>query len=415
VGTGLAGTYQDLVEAAFREKFWDSDAIVDADGNVIAPLGGGGGGQDQFTVAEFNFSLFWGVSVGFYMSTLVSDDARYDRFARGEIALTDEELLGLDVFLNEGNCTECHQGAEFTNASSQNGGNGNAFVNTGVRAIAMDPGQGEGEFKSSSLRNVELTGPYFHTGQYLTLRQVVDFYDRGGDVNNDQNELEPLNLTEAEKDALVAFLMTLTDDRVRTSSPPFDHPSLTPPNGPNVSATGTLGGAPIGTFLGANPFDADPNDIGIVVCEGSAGCPCGNDSPFGSGRGCQTTEGSGIRIRGSGSTSVAANDLTVTARRVPPGNTGIFYAGDTQIGPNALFDGLQCAGGFTIRFQGQLAGLDGIVSDTDFVNQDPVGVLFFVPGRTVLFQYFSRDNQAGPSPCGGGANLSAVLQVTLTP
>ena len=77
------------------------------------------------------------------------------------------------------------------------------------------------KFKTPQLRNVELTGPYFHNGKYATLRQVVDFYDRGGDVPN--HSIEPLGLTEPEKNALVDFLIALTDERVRFQRAPFDH------------------------------------------------------------------------------------------------------------------------------------------------------------------------------------------------
>jgi len=87
------------------------------------------------------------------------------------------------------------------------------------------------------LREVELTGPYFHNGGKLTLRQVVDFYARGGDfpITNathrdfnmvNQNVEVQSNLSENEKVALVDFLLELTDDRVRLEQAPFDHPQV---------------------------------------------------------------------------------------------------------------------------------------------------------------------------------------------
>lgn len=100
-----------------------------------------------------------------------------------------------------------------------------------------------GNFKAPQLRNVELTGPYFHNGGMLTLRQVIDFYARGGDFpasNNEHRDPHILNLnvnffsqfTEAEKVALVDFLLALTDDRVRYERAPFDHPEVfVPVNG----------------------------------------------------------------------------------------------------------------------------------------------------------------------------------------
>ena len=104
----------------------------------------------------------------------------------------------------------------------------------------------DGSFKAPGLRNVELTGPYFHTGGYATLEQVVDFYNRGGNVratnagdttgyaNNSSNfdtEVFRLFMTAQEKADLVAFLKSLTDDRVRYERAPFDHPMLVVPSG----------------------------------------------------------------------------------------------------------------------------------------------------------------------------------------
>lgn len=94
-----------------------------------------------------------------------------------------------------------------------------------------------GSFKAPQLRNVELTGPYFHNGGKLTLRQVVDFYTRGGDfpisnaAHRDFNlvnmniEIQS-NLNEDEKVALVDFLLELTDERNLYDRAPFDHPEV---------------------------------------------------------------------------------------------------------------------------------------------------------------------------------------------
>jgi hypothetical protein len=71
-----------------------------------------------------------------------------------------------------------------------------------------------------------------HNGGMLTLRQVVDFYSRGaGDDNPQRARLRVLNLDEQQKEALVAFMKALTDDRVRYEKAPFDHPQLFIPNG----------------------------------------------------------------------------------------------------------------------------------------------------------------------------------------
>ena len=108
-----------------------------------------------------------------------------------------------------------------------------------VNAVAVN-----GAFKTPGLRNVELTGPYFHNGGKSTLMQVVDFYNRGGDfarenADNLDPDIRPLGLTEIEKVNLVKFLLSLTDERVRMKKAPFDHPSLCLPNGHSWTAPGS--------------------------------------------------------------------------------------------------------------------------------------------------------------------------------
>ncbi|MCY3013775.1 MAG: cytochrome C peroxidase [Planctomycetota bacterium] len=95
-----------------------------------------------------------------------------------------------------------------------------------------------GSFKTPSLRNVELTGPYMHNGRLLTIMDVLDFYDRGGDIpfdsvtNPDKHPaMRSLSMSIDDKYAVAFFLACLTDDRVRYERGPFDHPSLRIANG----------------------------------------------------------------------------------------------------------------------------------------------------------------------------------------
>jgi hypothetical protein len=109
-----------------------------------------------------------------------------------------------------------------------------------------------GAFKAPQLREVELTGPYFHNGGKLTLRQVIDFYVRGGDfpvTNAHHRDFNILNLnaelqsdlSEAEKVAMVDFMLELTDDRVAREAGPFDHPQLILPlDGTAPESDGTV-------------------------------------------------------------------------------------------------------------------------------------------------------------------------------
>jgi cytochrome c peroxidase len=101
-----------------------------------------------------------------------------------------------------------------------------------ISRIAVD-----GTFKTPSLRNVELTGPYFHNGGQATLMQVVDFYTRGGDfhehnIANLDADIDLLDgMNDVAKQHIVDFLLSLTDERVRWEKGPFDHPELFVPNG----------------------------------------------------------------------------------------------------------------------------------------------------------------------------------------
>ena len=146
-------------------------------------------------------------------------------------------------------------------------------------AAAVTKGFGvEGAFKVPSLRNVALTAPYFHNGDALTLRQVLELYSRGGNVAplttlDGLTPIEPLgvpSLTPDEVAALVAFMEALTDQRVLYRRAPFDHPQLFVPNGHpgnsassidsnldgfaddlmiEIPAVGAAGGAPLPGFL----------------------------------------------------------------------------------------------------------------------------------------------------------------------
>lgn len=124
----------------------------------------------------------------------------------------------------------------------------------------------QGSFKTLSLRNVELNGPYFHTGGKSTLRQVIEFYDQGGNFQNASLSplIRPLGLTPDQANALIAFLLALTDDRVIYQRAPFDHPELPLPAGQDAAgndlvttlpAVGAGGLAtPVARYLGLNPF-----------------------------------------------------------------------------------------------------------------------------------------------------------------
>ena len=350
---GLLVSYNTLIEKAFNPAYWVASSPITLSSVVMANEQHTGMSlipepsqtvvpDSSFNQMEANFSLFFGLSVQLYESTLIANDTRVDRFLEGNTtALSADEQAGMAIFTGPGKCIACHGGPELTNASVRNvtnerlermhmGNDGiavydNGFYNIGTRPTEDDLGvggsdpfgnplsetrycqqfvdQGQacpiknqnasgqflmtgiadmivarpgenipadrlrpscpppattsvfnpitgtficdrtnvmGAFKAPQLRNVELTGPYFHNGGKSTLLQVVDFYNRGGDfADQNQNNLDPniqlllppTGLSEAQKLQLVAFLVALTDDRVRFDRAPFDHPSLCIANG----------------------------------------------------------------------------------------------------------------------------------------------------------------------------------------
>lgn len=224
--------------------------------------------------AENVFSMLWGEAIQAYETTLVPDQTPFDRFLSGNLtAMSPKQILGLVRFVGKGKCANCHAGPMFSDATmafyQANGalnrdGGDQGFHNIGLVNSDIDGGRGgvgaggailsESEslfddwaFKTPTLRNVKLTGPYFHTGSNPTLEDVMDFYDRGGDFANPQLSVDivPLNLSALDKAAIIDFMKNaLTDCRVEKSRAPFDHPELPVPNGPTLPAVGAGGTGP---------------------------------------------------------------------------------------------------------------------------------------------------------------------------
>ncbi|MCP9439498.1 MAG: hypothetical protein NHB36_06380 [Nitrospira sp.] len=310
--------YPTLIRAAFHRQWWDSPKIIrvapDGTTSVADPPTSGGLQANEFSLMQYNFSLFFGLAIQLYEATLVADDTPFDRFMEGETtALSPLAQFGLDLFRSQlrGQCITCHEGAELTGASVRQVRasptrirDGQAmdrgFNNIGVQPTLQDLGLGardefgnwfstvkrlsppprepivvDGAFKVPGLRNVELTAPYFHTGGHRTLRDVVEFYSRGGDSHTgmvtldgtDIVTLEVFTFTEHELQALEAFLRSLTDERVRYKRAPFDHPQIFIPNGVGpvagfvpgdrlveIPAVGRFGGPPTRPFLEPSPL-----------------------------------------------------------------------------------------------------------------------------------------------------------------
>lgn len=149
-----------------------------------------------------------------YVRTILAGNSRYDRYLNGAgDALTELERRGLEIFRGKGNCTDCHLGPNLTDEKFRN--TGIAWKDGGLADLGRfrftKRENDRGSFKTPTLRNVAGRAPYMHDGSLATLSEVADYYNRGGNRNPWlDRELLPLRLTGEEKEALVAFLHTLT-------------------------------------------------------------------------------------------------------------------------------------------------------------------------------------------------------------
>ena len=141
------------------------------------------------------------------------EPSAFDRWRNGDkTAINDSAKRGYAIFSQQGRCSVCHRGTALTDGE---------FHNLGIAPDPQNPDLGRfaisqfdahrGAFKTPTLYNVELTGPYMHDGSLATLDEVVEFYDQGGGPDKGRSPLmRKLNLTDQEKADLVEFLKALT-------------------------------------------------------------------------------------------------------------------------------------------------------------------------------------------------------------
>ncbi|GJM23003.1 MAG: hypothetical protein DHS20C15_29180 [Planctomycetota bacterium] len=218
------------------------------------------------------------MAIATYERTLLSVGTPFDNFLQGiPGSLTPLQNQGRQVFVGQGRCVACHGGPLMSD---------NQFHALGVRPPNEDLGRGaitglpvdNGRFRTPGLRNVQLRAPYFHNGSMPTLADVVDFYDRGGDFPQNQDPLiNPLGLTQQQKDALVAFLETALDDpRVPAELPPFDRPTLSSESGrrPELFASGGVGsGGFVPRAVAVEPPLIGSPAMTLGLADGLAGAP----------------------------------------------------------------------------------------------------------------------------------------------
>ena len=160
-----------------------------------------------------------------FQRTLVSADSRYDRHIRQEEGgiLTSIEQLGFELFKKK-KCANCHEPDFFTDQSYRNNGLDDTFPEDherlawGRARITFDPAD-IGKYKVPTLRNIAITAPYMHDARFMTLTEVLDHY-RFHLVESDTVDEElrrddgslGIDMSDEERDLIIAFLKTLNDD-----------------------------------------------------------------------------------------------------------------------------------------------------------------------------------------------------------
>lgn len=156
--------------------------------------------------------------------SIVSFESRFDKFLKGEtFQLDDDELYGFEMYIDapgvtDAQCAHCHNLPLMTS---------NDYFNNGLQEAEtfedfVDKGQGvfttpnrNGFFRAPSLRNIEHSAPYMHNGSIQTLEEVIEHYASGGKPSPSKDPLlDDITLTEYDKEALLKFLLALTDEQV---------------------------------------------------------------------------------------------------------------------------------------------------------------------------------------------------------
>ena len=154
-------------------------------------------------------------AIASFERTILSGNSPYDRFLNGDKnALSAKAKRGLQIFERSGECSECHNGFNFTNEK---------FASLGIGPDKEPPDLGlagithkrrdEGKFKVPTLREVVHTGPYMHDRRFKTLDDVLEFYRKGGQPGPHlDSRIAPFFLDAPAKADLTAFLESLSGE-----------------------------------------------------------------------------------------------------------------------------------------------------------------------------------------------------------
>lgn len=144
--------------------------------------------------------------------TLISGSSRYDLWLQGNSdALTPAELRGMELFTDL-ECAGCHSDVWLTDFETHNNGLYSEFLDPGAFRLTFDSAD-VGAFKTPTLRNVAMTGPYMFDGSLVSLEEVVDHYVAGGAQHPNQDpRIRPRDISAQDREDLVAFLNALSDE-----------------------------------------------------------------------------------------------------------------------------------------------------------------------------------------------------------
>lgn len=164
-----------------------------------------------------------------FEKTLISANSKFDKFLKGQYALTQQEQRGYDLFYSEqADCFHCHSGALMTDLDFHNNGLDAIATDKGLEKLTNNPND-RGKFKVPTLRNISYTAPYMHDGRFTTLDEVLDFYSSGVQMSSTIDPLMEFSaqggvaLNAMEKADLKAFILLLDDENF-INNPDFSSP-----------------------------------------------------------------------------------------------------------------------------------------------------------------------------------------------
>ena len=207
-----------------KEMGLNHDAMVERFSGIAgyAPYFGDAFGSPEITRERVAAAL------ADYVRTRMSGNSAYDRWAYGRDgnALSKEAQRGSELFFFNARCAVCHAGFNFSDGRFHALGIGwdaaaQKFKDEGRALITGNP-RDRGAFKTPGLRDVSRRAPYMHDGSLKTLREVVEFYNRGAaGPNAGRGRLAPLRLAEQQIDELVAFLKSLDGEGYQDTPPKY--------------------------------------------------------------------------------------------------------------------------------------------------------------------------------------------------